>query len=220
MEGYSIIKKFRTEAEAQELASFFKTKNINSKIKNNIQNFDVTFANDTINNSYFVYVAEHDFANAKNCLLHYSEQLVQSISNEHYLFQFTNDELIDVLINAHEWNEVDVLLAEKILKDRRVEYSLDQINEERKAQIKELEVQKKLNNWTKTWVILVLLTLPLIGVIIGTIFWTKSVQLPDGRKHLVYDTNSRKFGRIVVIIGAVLTALIILIRIISFSSLH
>jgi hypothetical protein len=51
-------------------------------------------------------------------LLNLSKAQLDNVEKDHYLFEFTNEELYEITEKPDEWGEFDFLLAMKILSDR------------------------------------------------------------------------------------------------------
>ncbi|MBK9687508.1 MAG: hypothetical protein IPO65_06980 [Saprospiraceae bacterium] len=134
---------------------------------------------------------------------------IDTINNEYYLFSFTDDELMDVIVKKEEWNDFDYVLAQKILKERGKEVSMDILNAIRKQ--REIELSRHLP-YPKTWIITgytFALFGGLISMMIGVqLIWDKK-KLPDGRKMYAYDESARNHGRLIFLIGLMVLILTI-----------
>ena len=89
--------------------------------------------------TYALHIKEEDFKIANKLLEEEAIKQVDSISKDHYLYDFTDEELYDILQNQNEWNHLDYALAKKILKERGSEINtedLKQIIDEREAKLK------------------------------------------------------------------------------------
>ncbi|TGE16798.1 hypothetical protein [Hymenobacter elongatus] len=80
--------------------------------------FDVTCANHETSTHFVVKLHPQDFEIVRGLEEAQNQQLIGQVSPDHYLFTFTDEELIDVLLKPNEWNGFAVTLARQILQDR------------------------------------------------------------------------------------------------------
>jgi len=77
---------------------------------------------------------------AKRILEKETFKIINEISKEHYLYDFTNEELFDILFKKDEWSELDFQLSIKILNERGEKVDkklLKKLEEERLNSLKE-----------------------------------------------------------------------------------
>lgn len=86
-----------------------------------------------------VKIKSEDFELVNNILKEEELKNVDAIDKDYYLFRFTDDELMDVLIKADEWNAFDVVLARKLLAERGKIISDEAILAIHKKRIEELK---------------------------------------------------------------------------------
>ena len=104
--------------EAQEVQRLFLEEGINSKIIDNSSSLDASFIGATYDNKIEVVIANKHFGKAEFILSKNAEEVIREVDKEHYLFNFSNEELYDILLKPDEWSEFDYLLSKKILKER------------------------------------------------------------------------------------------------------
>jgi len=80
---------------------------------------------------FLIKVRRDDFEDADKLILQATEINIQDIDPNHYLFGFTDEELIEILVKPNEWGEIDRILAQKLLIDR--EYDIDSLDIENKS---------------------------------------------------------------------------------------
>ena len=84
---------------------------------------DTSFSKDVfgsagVTQEFLVKVNKQHYDRAVKFVQSYLVIEVQKIESDYYLFDFSNEELYELLATKHEWSRFDVLLAKKILKDR------------------------------------------------------------------------------------------------------
>jgi len=141
------------------------------------------------------------------------EEVPDDQGEDYYLYKFTNEELLEVIADADEWNNTDVSLARKILTDKGVainEAQLDSIHEQREA---ELHQPAK----PQTFLIISGYVLALLGGVfgmaIGLSLYNDQKTLPNGEIIYKYSDNDRSHGRLMFYLGTVVLGTFIVYRI-------
>jgi len=140
----SVFKLFQTlhvKEEILDLNELLNKKGIETKLVNS--SLGITGGAEALGASavvtYALHIKEDDFKIANKLLEEEAIKQVDSISKDHYLYDFTDEELYDILQNQNEWNHLDYALAKKILKERGKEINtedLKQIIDERETKLK------------------------------------------------------------------------------------
>lgn len=211
-ESYSIFKKFPTLEQASELKELFNENGIESLIADNIPLVDITFSGNTSQNEYEVKIKQSDFGKAEEILEKNAENLIDEIDKDHYLFQFTDEELYEILLKSDEWNEVDYILAQKILKQRGKSIDKDLLKSFKDERLNDLAKPEKSQ---KYWIIAGYIFSFLGGflrLIIGFSLWTTKKYLPNGQKVYSYSPNDRKHGEYIFYIGLIIAPIILLLK--------
>jgi ATP-dependent Zn protease len=131
------------------------------------------------------------------------------------LFDFTDQELYDILAKPDEWSAFDYQLSQRILKERGKEIDKDFLNSLRKTRIEDLAKpeEKQTNN---VWVgYLFSLLGGLIGIAIGWNMMSSKKKLPNGEEIFSYQENDRKHGKRIMILGIVMLIILTFLRIIN-----
>jgi hypothetical protein len=125
------------------------------------------------------------------------------IAPDYYLFQFTNEELVDVLKNPDEWNQFDRSLAKKLLAERNVDPAVVQVNDPPPNY-----TPARLTAPLLAMEYLLAVTVAFAGIVIGlaTLFATKTLR--NGNPVPIYDAYTRNHAKVLVAIGVIRTAVI------------
>src|SRR5665213_1558027 len=111
--------KFNDPALAEELAEHLELHRVPHSIEEESLTFSITFIpNDPLQKEYAVKIKREDFEKVNKLLTQIAENNTAEIDKDYYLFAFTNDELMEVIIKADEWSAFDVVLARKLLAER------------------------------------------------------------------------------------------------------
>ena len=214
-ENYSIFRNFWTLEQATELKNLLNEKGIESILADNIPPLDVTFSGSTLNNQFEIRIKQSDFKKAEEILEENAEELIDQIDKDYYLFEFTDEELYEVLLKSDEWNAFDYTLAQKILKQRGKSVDKDLLNTLKNQRLKDLA---KPEGNQKPWIIggyVFSILGGFLGLIIGYFLWTSKKTLPNGQRVYSYSENDRKHGKYIFYIGLIITPTAMLLKVAS-----
>ncbi|MFK8102364.1 MAG: hypothetical protein AB8G15_07565 [Saprospiraceae bacterium] len=142
-----------------------------------------------------------------------AEQITSGTENfsDHYLQEFTNEELKDIFARPDEWSVEDFNIAKLVLQQRGVKITDAAIQNLREERLTEIRAGKKGSYF---W-----MSLYFIGIIVGAYFgvmyiiagigmgyyygYGKSTD-PDGVRHFVYDAQTRTYGKVILYVGSLL----------------
>jgi len=212
-ETYSVFRKYPTLKQAKELEDLLNQNNIATQFADNIAPVDSSFSGSTLQNEFEIKIQLNDFEKAEKILEKEAENLIEQVDRNHYLFDFTDDELYDILLKADEWNELDYKLAQKILSQRGKSVDSELLKALKRQR---LETLAKPEENQKPWIIAgyVLAFLGgFLGIIIGYSLWTSKKSLPNGQKVYSYTEKDRAHGKIIFYLGLILLPFYIMLKI-------
>jgi hypothetical protein len=152
-----------------------------------------------------VQLFQEDFERANSLLESIAIANLAHIRPDHYLLEFSDAELIEILEKPDEWNKNDVVLAQKLLKDRGQEVNPELVNELQKIRLAALATPDNVpRNRILNGYLLAIFGSP-IGFLLGWDLLSRKKNLPDGRRVFAYITDDRKHGNRILILGALLT---------------
>lgn len=207
------FQKFNFKEDALELASFLKDSAIEYRIEDTSSGLDGSFGNTELTIDYLIKLQEEDFEKADTLLLQLSSRLIETVDSTHYLFDFTNEELTEIIVKKDEWNHFDYLLAQRILKERGEEIVPEQIELYRKQRIDDLS---KPDADQGVWIFLgyfFALLGGFLGIFIGWYLKTHKKTLPNGERIFNYSPSNRRSGGRILFIGVISMVLWILAKI-------
>jgi hypothetical protein len=186
-----------------ELTELFRSNGIEFLLEDISASFDPSFANNELDKEFRVKLRKQDFEQADKLLLDISAKQLQDVEEDHYLFDFSDEELMEVLTKSDEWSKLDYLLARKILEDRGREVNDDLIEELKKQRIEELaKPEPSQGAWVMAGYIFALLG-GLLGVFIGWHLGSHKKTLPNGERAYGYSIEDRKHGNRIFVLGMV-----------------
>lgn len=202
-ENFTVFRNFPTLNQAQKIEALLNENDIQTVIGNNIPPVDTTFSGSTLQHQYEIKIHPSDFAKAESILEATTADTMDDIDQDYYLFDFTDEELYDVLIKSDEWNVFDYKLAQKILIERGKVIDIDMLNALKKERLKIL-AQPEENQ--KPWIIagyFLAFFGGFLAILIGYSLWTSKKTLPNGERIYSYKDGDRKHGKTIFYIGII-----------------
>lgn len=138
---------------------------------------------------------------------------LSQIDPDHYLFDFTNEELLALLAEPDEWSEFNYHLACMILQSRGHEVSPEAVDKLRQDRLRE---QAKPDTKNRVWIVIgywLAAMGGLLGIIIGWHVATFKQTLPNGERVYDYSRRDRVHGRRMGFLGIFMAVAITLWRV-------
>lgn len=204
---FNTYKEYTDQEQVDALVKVLNDHNIQHLIIKDRDSLDGLYGKDSYQKNYSVKLKPEDFDRVAGILQKLGEQALETVEQDHYLFGFSNEELMDILAKPDEWNEFDYVLAKKILADRGKD-----VNEENLKHLKELRINQLAQHATisKTWLVIAYISAFLGGVLGVFTGWhlSKSMKvLPNGQRVYTYDDEVRDHGKQLMLIGGVVLVL-------------
>jgi ATP-dependent Lon protease len=206
--------KFNDIALANELAELLEQHSIIYRIEEDSLTFNPSFAlNDELSKEYAVKISAGDFEQVNELLKQDASENIDAAEKDYYLFDFTDEELKDVIAKADEWNAFDVQLARKLLAERGKAVSDDEIAAFEEKRIEELKVtEPSQTGWIVIGYLFALLG-GLLGLFIGWYLKSSKKTLPNGERVYEYSERDRWHGAVIFYISVVALILSVIYRV-------
>lgn len=198
------FQKFNDPSLAEQIATHLKQAGIELIIANEKPSFDPSFTHNEMEFDYVIKIRPDEFDNANKVLDEFYSNNLTEVDKEYYLFEFSDEQLKEILSKPDEWGKYDYHLAKKILKDRNIDISDQKLSELKKER---LSVLSKPENSGRTLLIcgfISAILFPIAGTIIGAIILSSKKTLPNGNRVWVYTPTNRKNALIMLIISVVM----------------
>lgn len=182
-------------------------------IEDNSANLGPSFRFDAFDNHVSIKIKQEDFVRANNALETYYVTTLDSIEKNYYLFEFSNEELMEIVTKPDEWGRIDYLLAKKILNQRGVALNPEMallLKTQRQADLSRPE------SASKYWVYFGYTSAifgGLFGIFIGWNLAHSKKTLPDGSRIFSYSEQNRNHGKNILLIGSLAFVLVAILRI-------
>jgi len=197
-------RKYKSEEEASALLELLKLDNIEYSIENIASAVDITFTGGTgLEDKIAIKLQSSDFEKVDSLLNQVAVESFDLVDEDHYLFDFTDDELLEVLENYNEWSKTDYVLAQDLLKKRGKGVSDEKVQALKEKKIAALSKAEKGH---KGWLIFGFISAVLggfLGIFIGYHHFKFKKSIPTGERVYAYDAETRKTGLRIFYIGMI-----------------
>lgn len=204
-----VFRSFYTEEEAISLMEFFKEKGIDCSVVKFRPILDKVYVGINYDREFHVRIKGYEFSNANEMLDRHIDQHISEIGEDYYLHSFTNNELLEIIEKPDEWNNQDIVISKKILRDRGVTITDKEVAEKKLSRIKSLE-KPDTENAVFIFLGYFFSLFAFFGIGFALLVLNLKKTLPDGRKVFLYDTGTRGHGKNMLIIASITTALFFL----------
>jgi len=160
-----------------------------------------------------VKIKPHDFEKANSLLAEDETVNVDGVEKDYYLFDFTDEELMDLIHKADEWSAFDNVLARKILAERGKPISDETISAIKEKRIEELKVTDEPQTFWIVFGYIVAFLGGVLGIFIGWHLSTFKKTLPDGERVYDYNESDRRHGKRILYISVVVFAIAFIYKI-------
>jgi hypothetical protein len=209
-DNFVTFRKFTDKDSAQELAGLLERNKI-------LFQFEDTsgyepFMNNENSKEFRIRLRKFDFPRAENLLMEDAKLQLNDLDKDYYLFSFSDEELEEIVANSDEWNQLDYLLALKLLKERGKEVKKEKIEVLQKERLKELA---KPSESLKGWLYFGYATAIFGGIVSIFLGWhilTHKRTLPNGDQVYSFSKSDRVHGKRIFLLGLIFLLLWIGVR--------
>ncbi|MDN3582324.1 hypothetical protein [Mucilaginibacter flavus] len=210
---FILFKRFDDVALANALTEVLDANGIAYVTEQSDHSFDPGFRNNDLTKQYSVKIKADDFERVTNLLNESELENATNADKDHYLFNFTDAELIEVLAKADEWSPFDYQLARKILTERGVNINEKILTDLKAERLKALKTpEPPQNGWIIVGYVFALLG-GALGIFIGWYLVTFKKTLPNGERVYAYNESDRQQGKWILYIAIAVTVLVVVYRI-------
>ncbi len=200
MQNFTTFKKYPDLNEAKALEQLLSNSGIESRFIDNSSTLDSSLGGG-IAKEYEIQVKHEDFTKAETIIINQAKDQLGDVSREHYLFEFTDDELYDVVLKHDEWSDFDYLLARRLLEERGKTIDDELMANLRRQRLDDLaKPEGNQMPWIAFGYISALLG-GFFGVITGYVLWTSHKTLPNGDSVPTYSESDRLHGKMIFVLG-------------------
>lgn len=214
MDKFVTFKEFADEEHFIEFTQFLEQNNI--RFQTEISNGAIDpVSMRSVQKLFLVKIEKENFVPVQKLLENIAQESIEDIDPDHYLFQFSDEELFEILSKPDEWSELDYKLAQKILQDRGHVVGSEYLKYLKKERL-EMLAKPEPSQAKFIWAGYIFAVLGgLLGIAIGWGIYFSQKRLPNGSVVYSYLEDDRKHGKRIITIGFVMMFLLILIKILT-----
>jgi len=199
----STYRKFIYEDDALELMKILKENHITYELANNSSQLDSNFGGDINTKQFELKIHKEDFEQAEKLEEKLVQDAIENVDEDYHLFDYSDEELVEIVMKKEEWNKFDYLLAQKILKQRGKEINPDLLKVINKQRIESLSTQEESPTWLLVIGYVCAVLGGLFGIFIGAYLMYYKKALPNGDRMYGFSRQDRSHGQNILIISGI-----------------
>ena len=194
-----VFDKFFNKEDALDYYNIFTHNGLHPDLEDPSEFFDAIIGHARSNDYYLLRLAPEEFPAAKTILE--KEIRLRGIPDDHYLREFKDNELKNILLDESDWSREDITVAKILLAERSVSINETEIQNAKAVQKKNIQEQQKISLPLLTLLYIVAPLGSLIPVVAGLIIYNMKDYNRDGEKNYVYSESQRQHGLALCAIG-------------------
>lgn len=199
----STYRKFIYEDDALELIKILKENLVTYELANNSSQLDSSFGGDINTKQFELKIPKEDFEQVEKLEEELVKADVENVDEDYHLFDYSDEELVEIVMKKEEWNKFDYLLAQKILKQRGKEINPDLLKVINKQRIESLSTQEESPTWLLVIGYVCAFLGGLFGIFIGAYLMYYKKALPNGDRMYGFSRQDRSHGQNILIISGI-----------------
>jgi len=203
IEGLSTYRKFIYQDDALELMEILKKNHITYELVNNSSQLDSNFGGDINTKQFELKIHKDDFVFVENLEEELIKNEIENVEEDYHLFEYSDEELVEIVTKKEEWNKFDYLLAQKILRERGKEINPELLKIINKQRIESISTEEV----SPTWLIIIGYVSAVLGgffgIFIGAYLMYYKKALPNGDRMYGFSRQDRSHGQNILIISGI-----------------
>jgi len=202
MSDFKTYMSFIDAESSLELTALLKKNDIPYILQDTKADFDPTMSLNEANKPYLIQIHTEDLEKVDQLVKESFD--ISRIDKEHFLYDFSDEELIDVLKNEEEWHPLDVLLAKKIIQQKNIIVDENEIINHQEEKKLKLFSHEKLPKYTIPIAYLICCAGGMLGFAIALFLIFSKKTLPSGEKIYSYNPSVRGHAKIMLLLSSIL----------------
>lgn len=194
-ENFVTYRKFIFKDDALDLIEILKENNIDYVLDDNSSRLDSSFGNDDNTKQFVLKIEKENFERVEELEEKSISKSLDNIDKSYYLFESSDEDLIEIVLKKEEWSKFDYLLAQKILKERGKEINQDLIKAINKRRVEDLKTEEASPKWLIFIGYLFSILGGFIGIFIGLYLMNYKKTLPNGETIYGFGKEDRNSGK-------------------------
>ena len=202
MSDFKTYMSFIDAESSLELTALLEKNDISYILQDTKSDFDPSMSLNEANKPYLIQIQDEDREKVDQ-LVNESYD-ISKVNKEHFLYSFSDDELIDVLKNEEEWHPLDVLLAKKLIQEKNIIIDQKVISSHQEEKRLKLFNYEKLPKYTISIAYLICFAGGMLGFAIAIFLIVSKKTLLSGEKMYSYNPSVRRHAKIMLILSSIL----------------
>jgi hypothetical protein len=194
-ENFVTYRKFIFKDDALDLIEILKENNIDYVLDDNSSRLDSSFGNDDNTKQFVLKIEKENFERVEELEEKSISKSLDNVDKNYYLFESSDEDLIEIVLKKEEWSKFDYLLAQKILKERGKEINQDLIKAINKRRVEDLKTEEASPKWLIFIGYLFSILGGFIGIFIGLYLMNYKKTLPNGETIYGFGKEDRNSGK-------------------------
>ena len=194
-ENFVTYRKFIFKDDALDLIEILKENNIDYVLDDNSSRLDSSFGNDDNTKQFVLKIEKENFERVEELEEKSISKSLDNVDKSYYLFESSDEDLIEIVLKKEEWSKFDYLLAQKILKERGKEINQDLIKAINKRRVEDLKTEEASPKWLIFIGYLFSILGGFIGIFIGLYLMNYKKTLPNGETIYGFGKEDRNSGK-------------------------
>ena len=203
----SSFRKLPTREAAEALQELLLQNGIEAYVSDDENEFERLYLGSLTKSFYEVQIAPADFPKANQVVAEAELDEVASVDKSYYLYDYPNQELLEVIEKYDEWSAFDVEVAKKILGERGTPMDENALSSMKYKRLDELAQPEKVGTGWLAAGYIAAFTGGILGLIFGYTIMKATKVLPDGNKVYTYTSKDRAHGKTIFYIGLIILPL-------------
>ena len=207
MSRFATYEKFFNPEQAEPVLAILKEHNIPFEFSSITQSVDMVITGGQPSYSHEVKIPSTQFELVNRLMRENIQVNLDEVDPDYYLFTFTDQELVEIIMRPDEWGRMDFLIARKILETRDIVYTAEELDASWNKRMEKL-AQPEIDGGR--WIFagrFFSLFGGVIGIFIGLALSQSTKTLPNGKRYYIYDEATRKRGKNILFLSIVVTAI-------------
>lgn len=192
--AFETIENFDNIEQARDLLDLLEKNGIPYTTGETGSAIDTTHTNSPTLTKTYVMVQIKHFEKVNTLQAAIAKDLIQDLGTDYHLYQFKNQELLDILEHQDEWHINDVLMAQRILAERGMHYSQKDIELMKQRRWIDLRQTKPVDTLRLAIAYILAFLGGFVGLFMGWHYAYDQGYDPDGRTFYTFDTPTREHG--------------------------
>lgn len=213
-----IFKTLSNIEEAETIVAQLAQHHIAYEIESPPELLDRNFIGEQPMPDHFIKIRPADFTKANEVVEALYKSMASDVDEEYYLFQFSTEQLQEVVHKRSEWGDLNYYLALQILKTKDLTNTNEQFSVDIETNFLNIVQPVPVSFWILAAGYFCLLIPPFLygypavgSLFIGWFIVGANKTLSNGTTHHTYDKKSRLHGKVIITLSILIIAYLLLI---------